>query len=291
MKKDIYVIKNDINSKLYVGQAINTKERFQSHCKPSAAYRENEVIAKAIQKYGKELFWYEILEHQVEDYNEKEIYWIKKLGSLIPYGYNILPGGESPPIYRGADNPTAILSNQKVEELTWDLKNTSITMTELAKKYGFSSITSVSEFNKGITYVREIDYPIRKEIMIGQGKLTNEQVTDIISILKNTYRSYEDIAKQYQVEYRAIARINKGIFHKRENEIYPIREGKLGSKPPKFTYEQVTDIISYLVNTKKSLREIASIFNAEYRDILNIKNGTTILYRRRDLTYPLRPNN
>lgn len=29
MKKDIYIIKNDINNKVYIGQAKNAKERFK----------------------------------------------------------------------------------------------------------------------------------------------------------------------------------------------------------------------------------------------------------------------
>ena len=43
MVKDIYIIKNDINEKVYIGQAIDVKQRFQSHCKPSAATLNNEL--------------------------------------------------------------------------------------------------------------------------------------------------------------------------------------------------------------------------------------------------------
>lgn len=71
MLKDIYIIKNKINDKVYIGQAKNAKERFQGHCKPSAAHLNNSLISKAIKKYGKENFWYEILESQIEDYNDK----------------------------------------------------------------------------------------------------------------------------------------------------------------------------------------------------------------------------
>ena len=64
--KDIYVIKNKINDKLYVGQALDTEKRFQAHCKKN---KDNSLIDYAIQKYGKENFWYEILESQIENYN------------------------------------------------------------------------------------------------------------------------------------------------------------------------------------------------------------------------------
>ena len=41
-----YIIENDINNKVYIGQAIDAKIRFQSHCKPSAATLNNELIGK-----------------------------------------------------------------------------------------------------------------------------------------------------------------------------------------------------------------------------------------------------
>lgn len=289
MKKDIYLIVNDINDKVYVGQAKNAVQRYQSHCKPSAAYRDHEPIAYAIQKYGKEHFQLIILESQIENYNEREKYWIAHYNCKLPNGYNTLDGGEEPPCMLGASHPESKLSDEQVIALTYDLLNTSLKYTELAEKYGFESHTSIYEFNQGITYIRNIDYPIRKENPIG--KLSNTDVLDIINILKYTYRSYESIGQQYGVEARAIARINKGIFHKQDNEVYPIREGKLGSIPPKLTYEQVTDIIGLLLDTQLTLREIARQFNCDYKDVLNIKNGTTKLYRRRGLTYPLRPNN
>ena len=51
MRKDIYIIRNDINKKVYIGQAKNAKTRFQGHCKPSSA--NNEIIGRAINKYGR----------------------------------------------------------------------------------------------------------------------------------------------------------------------------------------------------------------------------------------------
>lgn len=58
IKKDIYVIKNDINNKLYVGQSLNAEERFTSHCKGDY---NNSLIDKAIQKYGKSIFGLKLL--------------------------------------------------------------------------------------------------------------------------------------------------------------------------------------------------------------------------------------
>ena len=53
IKKDIYIIRNNINGKVYIGQSQNAIRRFKEHCKPS---NSNSIIGKAIQKYGKENF-------------------------------------------------------------------------------------------------------------------------------------------------------------------------------------------------------------------------------------------
>lgn len=222
MVKDIYIIKNDINEKVYIGQAIDVKQRFQSHCKPSAATLNNELIGKAIQKYGRKHFYYEILETKIENYNEREQYWIQYYNSQIPNGYNILDGGEAPPHMQGVNHVEAKLTIEDVENLTNDLRHSNLTIHQLCDKYGFSSRTSLHDFNNGKTYKRDIQYPIRKDLIIG--KLTKQDVDEIKYLLKTTTRSYKDIAKDYNVEYRAISRINKGIFHYDENEIYPIRE-------------------------------------------------------------------
>ncbi len=289
MKKDIYIIKNDINDKVYIGQAINTKQRFQNHCKPSSA-EQNDLIARAIIKYGKEHFWYEILDNQVENYNEREKYWISYYHCIRPNGYNISSGGDEPPLLQGVNHPESKLNDMTLNQLIHDLKNTQLSYAELSNKYNLNK-TSIGEINNGKIYFNTaITYPIRTNKNL-TGSLSNEQVLEIIHLLKTTYLSFEDIGEIYQVEARAISRINRGICHKQPNESYPIRLGKLGNNIPKLSYEQVTEIIKLLLYSKLSLRQIAKKFNVEYKDILGIKNGSTKLYRRKEMKYPLRPNN
>ena len=94
MKKDIYIIKNDINDKIYVGQSVNAFDRFSKHISDALHEKDNMLIHKAIKKYGKEHFTCVILESQIENYDEREQYWIKKLDTLTPNGYNIAIGGQ-----------------------------------------------------------------------------------------------------------------------------------------------------------------------------------------------------
>lgn len=54
----IYKITNNINNKIYIGQSVHIKRRWAEHCKPSS----DSLISKAIKKYGKDNFTFEIIE-------------------------------------------------------------------------------------------------------------------------------------------------------------------------------------------------------------------------------------
>ena len=110
----------------------------------------------------------------------------------------------------------------------------------------------------------------------------------IIELLKTTYRFVGDIARQFNVGVGAIDKINKGVFHRRENEIYPIRNWK-SSGVIVFTYEQVTEIINLLQNTNISINSIAKKYNVNFNSVAIINQGTSKKYRRDNLQYPLRP--
>lgn len=94
----IYKITNIINGKVYVGQAVDIKRRWQEHCSHSFSPTHisyNHTIHRAIRKYGIENFTFEVLEECAETLlNEKEIYWIAKLNSK-QNGYNMTDGGDS----------------------------------------------------------------------------------------------------------------------------------------------------------------------------------------------------
>ena len=289
MKKSIYIIKNDINNKVYIGQAINVKRRFQAHCKPGSGKIDADLVGRAINKYGKSHFWYEILEHDIENYNEREKFWIKYYKSIRPKGYNISCGGDTPPVIKGVNHPEAKLNQKDLDNLLHDLATTNISFRQLSNKYNISS-TCIGSINAGETYITDnIKYPIRKDCRYG--KLFKPQILEIIDLLKFTYLSYEEISKKYGVEARAIARINKGIFHKIDTEEYPIRNYKNTASKPKLTYEQVTEIIELLLTTDTSIRQIARSYNVDSHIIIGIKNGHTKMYRRKGLQYPLRSNN
>lgn len=91
----IYIIRNKVNKKVYVGQTkVSLRLRFQNHL--SAARRGKDyVIGKAIRKYGEDNFYIELLEEcSKEELNNREKYWISFFNSTNnKFGYNISIGG------------------------------------------------------------------------------------------------------------------------------------------------------------------------------------------------------
>ena len=93
----IYIIKNTINDKVYIGQTSrNIYCRWKQHI--NAALRgENQgvVLYNAMRKYGTENFYFEQIEEcNLKEIDDREIYWIQQYNSLTPNGYNVRHGGE-----------------------------------------------------------------------------------------------------------------------------------------------------------------------------------------------------
>jgi group I intron endonuclease len=89
----IYLIKNHITGKVYVGQTRYTlQHRLTQHIEQAG--KDNSVLHKSMKKHGVENFTIELLENvENNKLNEREIYWIAKYNSIIPNGYNMTAGG------------------------------------------------------------------------------------------------------------------------------------------------------------------------------------------------------
>ena len=90
----IYIIKNKINNKLYVGQTGNWKQRFKRH-------RNGKLyIDRSMRKNGYENFEFYFLNDvpiKLWDYFEKKL--IKQLNTIFPNGYNLNSGGNKNKFY------------------------------------------------------------------------------------------------------------------------------------------------------------------------------------------------
>lgn len=90
----IYVLTSS-SSKQYVGKDRNLPSRIKQHLKEK---RSNcRLIHRAIQKYGQDTFSVEIIRYpgiSEDALDAVERWWIKRLQTLAPAGYNLTEGGE-----------------------------------------------------------------------------------------------------------------------------------------------------------------------------------------------------
>lgn len=86
----IYKITNTVNGKVYIGQALDIKDRWARHKRAN----DNCAIHLAFQKYGIEHFSFEVLEEcDPELLDDREKFWIEEYHSY-GQGYNMHPGGK-----------------------------------------------------------------------------------------------------------------------------------------------------------------------------------------------------
>lgn len=225
----IYKITNLKNNKIYIGYTKYTPEhRFQEHW--LQRFQDNSILHKAMIKYGKKSFIVEGLEEfdETEDWCQKECFWIEKLHSQQPNGYNICEGGNKPPTHYGSDNIKSKITQLQFEELIQDLKSYNLDFAQIAKKYNLSQ-SQVERINKGeFRHLEGQDYPIRK--------LKRDQwiMGQIINDLKENILTQDEIERKYQIKSRTrLYDINNGKVGKKwfPQEKYPLRKGIKNRKP------------------------------------------------------------
>lgn len=136
-KGEIYIATNKVNGKQYVGKTTKGfKKRLINHL--FFAKRPKQYFHKALKKYGKENFEFEVIEYATEELNKHEIALIKELNCKAPNGYNCTDGGD------GANN----LTQEALKKMskTWFKKGIS-SGTPIQKEQHLSIDT---EFKKGI---------------------------------------------------------------------------------------------------------------------------------------------
>lgn len=122
MNSGIYIIKNKINEKVYVGSSINLKNRKRSHFIQLKNNKHiNQHLQNAWNKYGVDGFSFEIVEFCEREFlREREIYNIEKFNSIIN-GYNIMEVDENHFIH-SKSTKLKIGSKSKIKKLSKETK-------------------------------------------------------------------------------------------------------------------------------------------------------------------------
>ena len=128
MFSNIYVITNIINKKQYVGQTICPKKRWKEHKYEGTHYNyENIYLYNAMKKYGINNFIFKIIESNIDlnIIDEREKFWIKKLNTFRPNGYNLTLGGQGHLGYilsEETKNKLSMLAKERYNNLSDDEK-------------------------------------------------------------------------------------------------------------------------------------------------------------------------
>ena len=195
----IYIIRNTVNEKVYIGQTtLSMKLRWEAHMKPSTHKRKGTYkLYNAMNKYGKDKFYYEILEKNIplEELDQIEINYIERFNSFFN-GYNSTKGGDG----RYFNN------NYDVEKIVSDYKN-GMSAPEIAKEYNVHSAT-----------IRRVLHTQNIKLRQDGRKLEDDIKDEIIAMAK--VNSYEDIAAHYNVNEKTIRRfLKKHGFSKRSKKL------------------------------------------------------------------------
>lgn len=180
----IYKITNLINQKIYVGKTTTTIEkRWKTHWEDSTRLDiSNRPLYKAFNKYGKENFKIEELEEcSIDELNDKEIYWIEKLGSF-KYGYNATLGGDG--------------KHYADYDLIFNLYQEGYTIKKIAELTHYDAET----VSKGINF-----HGISQEERLARGKEAiqhsvaqiDKNTNEILNIFPSLKEAYNFLGKQH----------------------------------------------------------------------------------------------
>lgn len=166
----IYIIRNTVNSKVYIGQTTMTvQERFRAHTKSSTLKaKQHYKLYTAMRKYGAEKFYVETLLEEVplEALNQKEIELIEKFDSFRN-GYNSTPGGDG-----------RIISKVSDEEEMLRLAEIGHKAEEIADTFGVDKVTVFRTIHRlGFRYHANPD----KIIELAESGCSNEWIAGFMN--------------------------------------------------------------------------------------------------------------
>lgn len=231
--KYIYKIENTVNNKVYIGQTKDVNQRFMQHRTGLKNNKhENPYLQSAWNKYGESNFSFEVID-EGENYNQLEKYYIEKYKSSDNnYGYNILPGGEEPPIWKGESSYKAKLTQKQVDEIKQMLIKR-VPKKEILKRIGnVVAMDQIERINSGKAWRDEnLKYPLSGYTAYDRF-IPPEKVDAIIIELQTTNKTQKEIAREYKVARSSVTAINNGEHTNliRDGIEYPIRKKKVKNK-------------------------------------------------------------
>ena len=250
----IYLIKNKLNGKCYVGQAMcfqssnnnrwGTWGRWLSHIREALNSNQDHcvILNSAIRKYGQNSFEvFTLKKCPISEMNEHERFFIEKFNSMQPRGYNIREGGS-----KGKLSDTTVEKMKKshlgIRRTKYNRKNQEDNdlpkYIKAYRVYGVLKGYAINKFPIGVEsceYIKDIYFTISKY----KGK---------DSALAAAIEHLNKLKEEYK-------HINEEVFKDKSEEKKPIslsekRENKFNDKLPEniFAIIENAKITGYIVD-------------------------------------------
>lgn len=210
MKKGfIYIIRNTINNKVYIGQTkVDVQTRWKEHLR-HAKYGD-QVINRAMRKHGVNKFYIETLEIcDIDIIDDREMFYIKLYNSTDKSkGYNVSIGGATPRFKR------KYLSIANLVDL---YVNQQKTLEQIAQMYNVTRYIICTELrNAGVT-IRK-----RSESSSRFNKISKDKIQKALKVTGSLrkaakmigvkYSTFRNACIYYHIEYNS----SKSIRHQKQ---------------------------------------------------------------------------
>jgi group I intron endonuclease len=198
----IYLVKNKINGKQYVGQTTTSlKERWYHHC-----YRCNHtaprdgvsLLHNALRKYGKDAFDISVLQEceNIEELNAAEDEWIRNLKTKSPNGYNLRDGGNN--------GRLSEITKQKLREVPHTLEwNSKVSEGRKGQKANANQLRGLA---RGWELFKLCPPNVKGE-KNGRAIVTEEDVSKIRNLYASRKYSQKEIASMFKIGQTTVSDI------------------------------------------------------------------------------------
>lgn len=284
MKSGIYIIKNEENKKVYIGQSKDLNRRLNNHRRLLIDGKHPNVYMQRSFNNADGNFSFEILEEcPIDMLDEREIFWISYYNSdKRDYGYNIQSGGhlghhwnlEARQRRSGAGNPMyghkmspahieriRTINRAHSDKLTVDdVKNIKrslydeiFTMKELSEIYdvGFTTISKIKNCNNWEWVLPELNH-----------KLKNMR-KDSLETLRRSIIDLHNLGKSTEEIYNVLP-CGKNFIYKVLNE--------------EFKDEQISDKIILIQNVRQAVQD--GLTDKEIKNKYHVCSSTIAEYAK-----------
>lgn len=293
--RHIYIIQNQINLKLYVGQTKNPKRRWGRHKRcvllPDGD-EHKQAVHYAMQKYGVENFTYTLIEehNSKEAANEAEIFWIEYFHSMRKnIGYNRSPGGIKSSFSGWKKGEVPEATRKKMSEAqknstyvrpskyAWPDDNE---LVALINRLGYTGASKYLGIDKmSAIHNRILRNELKPAIKLPKQSYSNNAVelldwpinSELVNMIKE--QGYAIISKQlnctvkqlyHRINSQKLGPINPNVISKRQGE---------NNSNAMLTAKTVLEIIHLFNTGNYSRRELGRKFKVSKTTIINVIAG------------------